>query len=397
MPIDHLSLKQIINQEAELCVKCGMCSAHCPTYQISQNENESPRGRIALAQALVNDDLPADDAIKKHVDACLGCLACEKICPSKVQYGELIDATRALLNRHDRKLAGRIQAISRLSYRQWRVTGAVFRWSSRLGLSQLGAYLLAPRFRHYLRPTAAVPKVPAQTSKVNVFTGCLSNIFDQTTLSSLISLLNACRIQALLPGQQQCCGAIAKHQGLPQVADRCRAGNETVFADNGHAILFTTPACGAQLKHTAHRDPHSVFQRVIDAGRFLLERQEFQQLSFRPLKQRVLVHVPCAEKNALRQSSITSLIERLPGVKLSELPKDTPCCGAAGSYFLQHPGEAQAVRELSLEKIAAQSPDILVTSNYPCAMHLAAGLRQKGLDIAVMHPLSLLQQQLTQR
>src|SRR5438045_2091632 len=76
------------------CVHCGLCTASCPTYVETGNEADSPRGRIYLMRSVIDGALELDDTVKKHLDLCLDCRACETACPSGVQYGRLIEPFR---------------------------------------------------------------------------------------------------------------------------------------------------------------------------------------------------------------------------------------------------------------------------------------------------------------
>lgn len=78
------------------CVHCGFCLTACPTYTRLGDENDSPRGRLHLMRSVVEGRLDAADAaFRTHIDRCLGCRACEPVCPSGVQYGFLLERARA--------------------------------------------------------------------------------------------------------------------------------------------------------------------------------------------------------------------------------------------------------------------------------------------------------------
>ncbi len=397
MPSITTKLKQRITHQADLCVKCGMCSTQCPTYRINQNENESPRGRIALAQALANDQLSDLTLVERHINSCLSCLACEKICPSKVAYGDILDNTRMLIIQKTDRSNIMIRAISRLSMRQWRRLAQLYHLSYQLRLPQLFSKMFATDYSVYLRATEKHPPLKPHTEQVKLFTGCLSHIFDQQTHASLIAVLDACKIESQLAKKQTCCGALARHKGYFNEAETCRQRNENAFTKQAIPILFSASACGAHLQSIAKNDSNSTFHAAQEAGQFLLNHKNFQQLQFRALNKRVLIHSPCTEKNVLKASSSYKILNNIPDITLLSLPETTPCCGAAGSYMLQHPANAIKIRQFTDDEIAKKSPDIIVSSNYSCAMHLAAGLRQKGLDIEVLHPLRLLHQQLIKR
>src|SRR6266404_990022 len=99
-------LAPFLDQEKALaCIHCGLCLSSCPTYLETGNENDSPRGRIYLMRALQEGRLPLEHATVRHIDLCLGCRACEAVCPSGVQYGELLEETRAHIETNYRRSA----------------------------------------------------------------------------------------------------------------------------------------------------------------------------------------------------------------------------------------------------------------------------------------------------
>jgi len=304
-----------------------------------------------------------------------------------------MDNSKQLLSQNGTPAKAKLIAkIIKLNQTQWRRLAKTYRLASRSGLLFFGSLFFYRQFRDYLRPVAKSPENQSFKEQIQLFTGCLSHLFDQQTHYSLVSLLNACNVSVAIPKNQQCCGAIAKHSGMLKEADLCHTNNETAF-DADKPILFSASGCGAHLKH----QKNSKLNTSIEAGEFLLSHKNFSNLQFTNLDKKILVHSPCSEKNDLKRCSTTQLLSHIPGISITNIPDSTPCCGAAGSYMLKQPKLAGQIRELTEEEILRHQPDIIVTTNFPCAMHIAAGLKQKGLDIEVMHPLSLLQKQLNTR
>lgn len=395
LQIDIQTLSNAIINQADLCVKCGMCSNQCPTYLIHHDENESPRGRVSLAQAIASKAIPDSDQVSAHIDSCLSCLRCEKICPSKVPFSLIMENTQQLIHHTDdyNKI---INTISNLKYSQWKILGKIYRLTQLTGLLKLGSTLFFRKYRHYIIPSSKIKPVANHQEKIQLFTGCLSNFFDQRTQSSLINLLSACKVTTIIPPDQQCCGALAKHNHAYQISKQCQNNNQKSFS-NEKPILFTATGCGAHLKKLKNTQKNSIFSTIEEAGQYLLNHKNFVSLEFASLKKTVLIHSPCSEKNDLKQSSSYQLINKIPDIKILQINEATPCCGAAGNNMIKNPAEARLIREYTENEIEKAQPDIIVSTNYPCAMHIAAGLREKGLDIEVMHPLSLLQEQLISR
>lgn len=404
---DISALKQKIANLADHCVKCGLCSAQCPTYLLKQDENESPRGRIALAQALASDAMQAGDKITTHLNNCLQCRQCEASCPSQVKYGDLINATNELLNQENKKNSQLqtklISKISGLSHKNWLKIAAVFQVLSRIGLIQLFRLnKMGKQALNYIPNHAFLKKKINHTNQtektVFLFTGCLSHIFDKATLQTCAAILQHCGYTVNIPAKQTCCGAIATRQGLSDVEQQCQLNNQLVFSDKlNQPIIFFTTGCGAKLKEYEERLPTEVkfANRAFDITYFLENSELFAKTKFSSCNRKVLIFNPCSERNILKQTSIVEkLLSRIPDIELISLPKSTGCCGASGSHFITHQDQANQIRSPILEQIISLSPDIIVSPNYPCNMHIQAGLKEKNIDIAMIHPIELLYKQM---
>jgi len=402
-------LKQKILNLADHCVKCGLCSSQCPTYLLKQDENESPRGRIALAQALASDSMQIGDKVSTHLNNCLQCRRCEASCPSQVKYGELISTTNALLNQENQQ-TGRIKAkiiskLSKFSHENWLKIAVFFQFLSSTGLIQL--FRLSKSGKQTLRYLPRNLTLRKKTHKkfntnqtvnfVSLFTGCLSHIFDKHTLQICTELLENCGYSVNIPPKQTCCGAIATRQGLGDIDQQCQLSNQMAFNDiKNSPIIFFTTGCGAKLKEYQEQLPGDVkfADRVFNITDFLEHSELFATLKFNPLKKKVLIFNPCSERNVLKQDSIIEkLISRIPDIEIINLSKTTGCCGASGSHLITHQNQANQIRLPILEQIISLSPDIIVSSNYPCNLHIQTGLEEKGLDIPMIHPIELLYNQ----
>lgn len=391
---------------ADQCVKCGMCLPHCPTYTVTRDEAESPRGRIALMQGLATGLLPATPAVEAHLDGCLTCRACESVCPAQVPYGQLIDAAREQLahNRPDRTRGARLLAA--VLTRPWlRLLVALPLWLYRvLGLqvlvrrsSLLGRGRLA-RLESLL-PDVHLPRLPASSATgaepVALFANCTSPLAEPEVLAAAVGLLGALGCRVEVPRDQACCGALHQHAGLPLPARDCAGRNLAAFRGDG-PVLGVASGCTAQLLEygalLGSREGVRFGQRVRDLGAFIAAHPRLAQLRFRPLPARVLLHTPCTLRNVVKApDAARRLLECIPELQVEML--DSACCGAAGSYFVTRPQMADALLEPKLERARAAAPDYLASSNVGCAMHLAAGLRRAGLSVEVVHPLELLARQ----
>jgi len=405
---------------ADRCVKCGLCLPQCPTYHLSRNENESPRGRIALIQALANSELDAaDNTLYQHLDNCLLCRRCERICPSGVEYGRIMDMAReqisqvrpaSRLNRLGRRLLSHHMQGACRSLRLYQKSGAQKLLRPLLQQNKTLAWLQSlvpalpatPTFKAHYPSNHKTGSDSA--GHVAIFTGCMGKNIDALTLQAAIDLLNALGYSVSLPHGQRCCGALQQHSGQASESQTLASDNLQAFNNPDYdAVLFLASGCGAQLMEYPQLDWSNTEQQakavqlqqtLQDINGFIATALQQQPLRFAALDKRVVVHQPCSQRNALRQPDRASmLLTHIPEIHLSSLPEDSPCCGAAGDYMLRHPQQAQALRQHLLDRILTDEVDIIVSSNIGCSLFIQAGLEGRG--IRVIHPVQLLAEQLT--
>lgn len=382
--------------DADSCVKCGLCLPHCPTYKLSRDENESPRGRIALMQGVVTEQLGATPKLAAHLDRCLSCRACEPVCPAQVPYGRLIDAARHELRRRGNRENWRARLLRVLAPRRglWRLTGFLTRVAQRAGagglLPQLPR-LAPPRYRAGQTFAADGP----ERGRVALFLGCAADPFDARVQHAAIEVLTRLGFTVALPAGQTCCGALHWHAGDRTRARRLAAANLAAFPPD-MPVLSTATGCGAHLAeyHEVTDAGESLARRVQDINTFLANLDWPTGLRLRPHAESIAVQIPCTQRNVLRQpDSVTRLLARIPGLEAVPLAH-RDCCGAAGSYFLNQPGYAGRLADAAMHAIRQSSARTLATANIGCAMQLRAACRRAGLDIAVRHPLEILAGQL---
>ena len=260
----------------------------------------------------------------------------------------------------------------------------------KLGVERLDRYL-----PHLPRPVKWRPRYePQRTGRGNValFTGCMAP-FDQTTLQAAIRLLTKWGYGVHVPPNQVCCGAMDQHTGNPREARRLATANREAFSDLPvDALVFTASGCGATLGEYETLYGEQLTMPVMDISRFLQRAGLPETITFLPLKKKVAVHDPCTLTHVLRwEDSVYDLLAHIPEIQLTPLPDNATCCGAAGRYMLTQPEMADALLADKIEQLRSLQPDILLTSNTGCALHLQAGIREAGLEIEVMHPIVLLE------
>jgi len=405
-----LNIESFIRQEADKCVKCGLCLPHCPTYMKTQHEGDSPRGRIALLQGLVEGQLQFSPQLEAHLDSCLSCRACEHACPATVQYGQLLDAGRAHIAEHHHgadshslldRLSNHAQplGIPPLLLRLYQTTG--LQWIARrsgllkkLGLQRLDQYL--PRIPRHVKWRREYPSQGKCRGSVALFTGCASNLFDQATLQATIRLLTRCGYKVHIPPEQVCCGAMHQHNGNIEQACQFANSNLKVFNSlSADALIYTATGCGTTLNEYQTLARQAFDMPVMDVSRFFEQISWPDEITVEPLDKKVAVHDPCTLTHVLgSEASVYALLAKIPGLQLTALPDNATCCGAAGSYMLTQPVMADALLSDKIKLLETLQPDILLTSNIGCALHLVAGIREAGLKIEVIHPVALLERQI---
>ncbi|MDR3416668.1 MAG: (Fe-S)-binding protein [Nevskia sp.] len=394
---------------ADLCVKCGLCLPQCPTYLDLRQEGDSPRGRIALMQALAAGTVGPTPRLQAHLDGCLGCRACEKACPARVPYGALIDAGRVLLAWQlprrrrigalfsailSRRWLRRLLAILLWTY-QHSGAQAVLRGGRLLGAGRLARLesLLPPGVRRAAHAPAPLPGAPG----VKLFTVCATDLAEPGLAADATRLLQACGYAVEAPARQTCCGALDQHGGRPHAAAALAGRNLRAFGDDDAPILPLASGCAATLLDyptlLGDAEAQHFRQRLRDPGEFLL--QHGAALRFRPLPARAALHLPCTLRNVVGDNGAwRALLGRIPELDIVELDPAQRCCGAAGSHFLTQPQAADRILEPKLAAARALRPDLVVSANVGCSLHLAGGLRRSGLRTEVLHPLALLARQM---
>lgn len=384
----------------DACVMCGLCLPHCPTYRLAGNEAESPRGRIALAAGLLDGVIAPDSSALPHLDHCLGCLSCQSVCPSQVRYEDILVGTRARLDalRPPSRLRRALRD-PRLLTRAARLAAwtRAARWLPRLARF----FPAGSAWRRLAQVQPAVPeplRLPTQPSpitkrdRVALLRGCVASVYDRDTLQSARYLLEALGHDVVETAAGECCGALPRHAGDIDGAARAAAQTRATLQASGADVLLTCASgCHGDLRDQVR--PRGM--RVVDALAFLVDDERWPLLRFHPLEKRAALHLPCTQVNVVGGvGKIHAALARVPGMSIIDLPLQPRCCGAAGSYFVESPAIADALRDEKLAQAAPLEPDLLLTTNVGCRLHLGNGLRASATPLTVMHPLALLARQL---
>jgi glycolate oxidase iron-sulfur subunit len=409
------------------CVHCGLCLPSCPTYRVLGNENDSPRGRIYLMRAVVEGRIEASDSFTSHIDLCLGCRACESVCPSGVPYGQLLESARAEVaeiqkGRRSVTALATSFVLNTLFTRPLllRFAMAVTRWIRDSGLARLAfdselvtgrlrlalALLLATRPEGIGAASASSPlngqpnsqKPAGEAIKVALLLGCvMEGLFTSTNRSTeRILLHNGCSVVDA-PGQA-CCGALHAHAGEIEAARRLARRNVDAFLDSGvDRVIVNAAGCGAAMKEYGHLlkdDPEyrdrarQVSSMVRDISEIFSEREMVAPAKAVP--RTVAYDAPCHLMHAQKViGPPVEMLRSVPGLRLAPLPGSENCCGGAGIYNLLHQELSAEILSAKISSILSSGAEIVATGNPGCIMQIGAGLLLAGSDIRVMHPADL--------
>ncbi len=381
-------------------MKCGYCLPHCPTYGKTRNEADSPRGRIALIQGWVAGELEMTGTLAGHLDGCLTCRACEAACPSLVAYGHLADATKA--RRVDalprwRRALGRLGLAVLSDPRTFARLGRLGSLYRRSGLASLAKPLRLTRTRplaafHRLALALGVAARPLDAcepddSDLDLFVGCVGSSVLGGALLAAAKVCEHLGLRVRIPAAASCCGALMRHNGYIREADRYRANCARLHADR--TLVGLASACIAELREQPE------LRGTWEICDYLDQAEWSGSLALRPLRRRILVHEPCSHRNLLGgNAAVFRLLARIPDAVVAPLPDNGRCCGAAGTYLIQQPEMAELLLADKMVSIRELKPDIIVTTNPGCALHLLAGIQEAGLEIEVCHPVELIARQL---
>ena len=403
----------------EQCVHCGFCLATCPTYVLWGEEMDSPRGRIYLMKMALENKAEMNEKWVSHFDSCLGCLACMPACPSGVEYGKLIEATRAQIERnferrtaeklHRRLLFETFTKPNRLNLLRWPLL--VYQKSGlQSALRAVGLFDLLPKsvaamdeLLPQVKPVEAVAAVtPAQgerRKRVGLLLGCVQRTFLSQVNAATARVLAAEGCEVIAPPEQTCCGALCVHAGEQERAVALARSTIDVFekADVG-TIVINAAGCGSNVKQLGHllRNDSQYADRARrfaakckDVSEFLAELSP--RAERKPLAARVAFHDSCHLQHAQDiRTQPRSLLAQIPGVELLEIPEAPICCGSAGIYNIVQPEAATQLGDRKANLIAALNADVVATGNPGCLLQLQSALAKTNRPSPVVHTIQLL-------
>lgn len=403
------------------CVHCGLCSNHCPTYRLWGREADSPRGRIQQMALVDQGRLELGDSFVTHIDRCLNCRTCESVCPSGVEYGKLLELARAqieqkykrpFLSRVIRDLVyrrllpypKRIAATARLM-KIYQVTGmaALARGTGilrLLGLSERERLLPMIDSEFFFSELGKTfPAKGERRARVAFFAGCIAQVTFSALNRATIRVLQANGCEVVVPAGQVCCGALAGHAGVRDVARELAGTNAAAFlAEDFDAIVTNAAGCGSTLKEythlfpedgAAHAQAEQFTKKMKDVTEFLAELG--LRAPMRPVPLRATYQDSChlCHGQKIREAPRT-LICAVPGVEFVEMPLSEQCCGSAGVYNVTETKTSLDLLALKMENAQLTKAQAILTANPGCMLQLRAGAAIYGTGQEVLHVVELL-------
>jgi len=400
------------------CVHCGFCLPTCPTYLLWGEEMDSPRGRIDIMKGGL-EGAPLDPSAVRHLDQCLGCMACVTACPSGVQYDKLIEATRAQVERRVERPRA-----------EWALREAVYRLfpyprrlralrgplrayqASRLGgvlarsglLARLPAPLqamesLAPRLGPMPPLAERTPATGTRRQVVGLLTGCVQGTFFPDVNAATVRVLAAEGCEVVVPQRQGCCGALSAHGGREDEALGFAKQVIEVFEAAGvQTVVVNAAGCGSNLKEYGHQlrdEPQWAARAEALAAKVRDVTELLDELG--PVAPRNPLHVAVAYQDACHLAHAQGirdqprrLLRGIPGLELRELVEAEICCGSAGVYNVLHPEPARELGERKARAVLDTGAALMVTANPGCWMQVATTLDRMGRRMPVAHTVQVL-------
>ena len=408
-------------QDYSRCVHCGLCANNCPTYRLWGQEADSPRGRIRQMALVDQGRLELGDAFVTHIDRCLNCRNCETVCPSGVEYGKILELARAQSEqKYKRPFVSRL--LRDLVYRRLlpyprriATTASGLRFYQRSGLAALARgtgilRLLGLQDREKLLPPMdsqfffgelgkTFPARGERRTRVAFFAGCVAQVTFSELNRATIRVLQANGCEVVVPPAQACCGALAAHAGVREVARELARRNFDAFStEDFDAIITNAAGCGSTLKEYVHlfgendaaqARARQFTAKMRDVTEFLADLGLIAPL--RSLPVRVTYQDSChlVHGQKIREAP-RQLLRAIPGLEFVEMPLSEQCCGSAGVYNVTETLTSLEILNRKMECVKQTKAGVIATANPGCILQLRAGAAMHKTGQEVLHVVELL-------
>ena len=380
------------------CVHCGFCTATCPTYQLLGDELDGPRGRIYLIKQVLEGNAITVKT-QTHLDRCLTCRSCETTCPSGVRYGRLVEIGREVV---DQQVPRSItQTALRILLRK------IIPYPNRFALLLKAGLLFRPILPETLQQKIPVPQasgtvsVAKQKRKMLMLPGCVQSVVTPQTNNAATRILQKLDIELINAPKVGCCGAVSHHLSATEEALGFVRRNIDAWwpyiEQGAEAIVVTASGCGVVvkdyaelLKHdTEYADKAMQVSTLAKDISEVLRDEKLPTLTSNQSGIKVAFHSPCTLQHGQKLDGVVERILDKAGFKLTQVQDAHLCCGSAGTYSILQSDLSQQLLGNKLSSLQADQPDVIVTANIGCQMHMASKAK-----VPVKHWLELLDESL---
>ncbi|MEI7555704.1 heterodisulfide reductase-related iron-sulfur binding cluster [Candidatus Chlorohelix sp.] len=419
------------------CIHCGLCLNQCPTYRVTGNETESPRGRLYLMRAFAEGRISGQsESLQKHLNQCLQCRACESACPSGVKYGHLVELTSAEVAQQTAQKQSRTEKIIRwLVFRQlfpkpnnlryFALATRFYQRSpiqkinravgflrlpalSKIGLGKLADLeetLLPPISKPLFEPPeeGKVPALTEQKYRVALFSGCVMSIAFAGINEATVRVLTRNHCEVVVPESLNCCGALHVHNGDREYGKEMAIRNIEVFEESERkfgkfdAIIINAAGCGAMLKEYGEllksdkamaKRAEAFSEKVKDITEFLASIE--LNRNFGRINRRITYQDACHLLHGQKiQFPPRALLKAIPGIELVEMKDSDKCCGSAGIYNVTNSELSLQILDEKMENIADARPQCIIVANPGCHLQMKLGVKRAGLQKGLGKPIDV--------
>ena len=396
------------------CVHCGFCLATCPTYQLTGDELDSPRGRIYLMKEMLEGN-EVTAKTQFHLDRCLTCRACETTCPSGVQYGRLVDIGREVVEKKVPR--GFVDKLARSVLKNTLPRTALFTFG--LGVGRAVKSLLPDGIAKYVtskRDEGSWP-APRHARKMLVLDGCVQPAMAPSINHATARVLDKLGISLVRLANAGCCGAIPHHLNDAHEAHAYVKRNIDAWwpaiEAGAEAIVVTASGCGTMVADYGHllrndaayaekatrvselfRDVSQVIeQESATLTAKLKEKVESFPVDAEVTKQKLAFHAPCSLQHGLKIRGVVEGLLRDAGFELTNVPDGHLCCGSAGTYSLLQSELSQQLLINKVNALESGAPDVVATANIGCMAHIESGLHASS-KTPILHWVELIDRRL---
>ncbi|UUI03691.1 (Fe-S)-binding protein [Oceanobacillus jeddahense] len=420
--------KKVIGEQFQLrmdqgelmnCMRCGFCLPACPTYiESGYQEEHSPRGRLALMKAVTDGEIEPDEDVERSLDMCLGCRACEPVCPAGVNYGHLLEEARDTIQQN-KKHSAPVKAARNLAFKQlfphenrMQTLTGLLGFYQRSGIQSL---FHKTRLNKLLPDNLAtmekvLPNVPRKkemknrpsfveaesraVKRVAFFSGCLMDTMFMETNDATIKLLKLADCEIVIPDSQACCGALHGHSGEKAGAAELAKRNIEAFEETGADYIITNAGgCGAFLveyDHLLKDDPEwadrakQFTDKIKDITSILVELDFHRTHTLALSEQIVTYQDSCHLRNVMKTADAPrKLLHAMENIDFREMEKADSCCGSAGIYNIVESEMSMKILDTKMKHTKATQAATIVTANPGCLLQMKLGIEREGLSESV--------------